>query len=89
MNPAKVVIAVVWLFCVASFFVATESAAAGIGRLVFWVMGAAHIVECAIFLPRLRAAEGGLGGHVMQTLLFGFAHLRTLGASAADAPSPG
>ena len=35
-----------------------------------------HAIECLVFLPRLRAAGGSLGHHLVQTLLFGFLHVR-------------
>ncbi len=70
--------AIAWAFCLASFFVATESTPAALGRIVFWLMGAAHLVECAVFFPRLRQAPGALAEHLIQTFLFGIVHVRSL-----------
>ena len=78
MGGAKAAVAVVWVLCVASFFVATGSGVAGFGRLLFFVLLVVHAVECVVFLPRLRAAGGDLGGHLVQTLLFGIVHVRSL-----------
>ena len=53
----------------------------GPGRLLFPGLVIVHAVECVLFLPRLRAAGGSLGQHLVQTLLFGFVHVRTLPAA--------
>ena len=45
---------------------------------VFWILVVVHAVECAVFLPRLRAAGGSLANHLVQTFLFGIAHVSTL-----------
>ena len=79
MIVGKALTLAIWGICAASFFVAPEgSALARWGPVVFWVMGAAHVLEALVFLPRLRAAEGSLGSHLLQTLLFGMFHVRSL-----------
>lgn len=80
MLVGKVVLAVVWALCLASFF--GTSPAADVGRILFWVLVVVHGVECVIFLPRLRAAPGSLGGHLVQTFFFGILHVRELGEPA-------
>lgn len=85
---AKLAVAALWLFGVGSFLVAPESAVAGIGRKLFVALVVVHAAECAIFLPRLRAAGGSLPAHLLQTFLFGIAHVSTLpkpGASGGPA----
>jgi uncharacterized protein YhhL (DUF1145 family) len=90
MSGVKAGLAVIWLLCAASFFVGGDSSVAGAGRLLFFVLLAAHAVECLVFLPRLRAAPGGLAGHLVQTLIFGVLHVRGLGGGEGkgDAPCP-
>jgi uncharacterized protein YhhL (DUF1145 family) len=75
---AKALVAALWLFGIGSFFVAPETAAAGIGRKLFLALVLAHALECAIFLPRLRTAGGSLPNHLLQTFVFGIAHVSTL-----------
>ena len=75
MNPLKVVLSTTWLLCLASFFVATDSTAAGYGRILFWGLCVVHLVECGFFLRTLQAAPGSLGHHLLQTFLFGFIHI--------------
>lgn len=78
----KAAIGAVWIWGIVSFFVATGSAVSAAGRFVFWLFVVVHAVECVVFLPRLRAAGGSLGQHLVQTFLFGVAHVRSL-------PDPG
>jgi uncharacterized protein YhhL (DUF1145 family) len=85
MNAAKTAVALVWVLCIASYFVATESTLAGYGQLLFWVMLVAHAGECLFFLSRLRAAPGGLAHNLVQTMIFGVVHVRTI----PDAAGPG
>jgi len=84
MDTGKVAVLVVWVLFAASFFVATDSSAAAIGRTGFWVMAVAHAVECGAFFPRLRRAPGTLAGNLAATFVFGFLHLRTLQEGVGD-----
>jgi uncharacterized protein YhhL (DUF1145 family) len=81
-NVAKWVVLFAWFFGASSFFVATGSAHAHAGRILFFGMALVHAVECVAFLPRLRRAGGSLGGHLFQTFLFGIFHVRELPAPA-------
>jgi uncharacterized protein YhhL (DUF1145 family) len=74
----KAAVGALWLLALASFFVAPASAASGYGRGLFWLLVVVHALECAIFLPRLRAAGGSLASHLAQTFVFGVAHVRSL-----------
>lgn len=73
----KFVLIALWLACAAAF-VMPETQWSSMGRRLFVGLVVVHAIEAAVFLPRLRAAGGSLGSHVVQTLLFGFVHLRTL-----------
>jgi uncharacterized protein YhhL (DUF1145 family) len=84
MSTAKTVIVVFWLLFVSCFFISTSSTVSFVGRLLFWLLAVTHVVECAIFLPRLRSAPGSLAGHLARTFLFGFLHVRELGALASE-----
>jgi uncharacterized protein YhhL (DUF1145 family) len=74
----KVVLGLVWIWALASFFVAPESSASSVGRIVFWVLVVAHAIECVVFLPKFRRAGGSLPGHFAQTMIFGFLHASSL-----------
>ena len=78
MSPRKLGGLAAWILSACGFVVATDSAAAGVARFVFWAMFAIHIVECGVFLPKLRNAPGGLGGHLVRTFVFGVGHIREL-----------
>lgn len=71
-----------WIACAAAFALPDDSLWATPGRWLFAGLLVVHAVECVAFLPRLRAAGGSLAHHLVQTLLFGIVHLRTLGAKA-------
>ena len=76
MHPVKLGLLAIWIVCIAAFFVGAESAAARLGRLVFWIMLAAHVVEFLVFRRTFERAGGGLAHHFLRTLVFGFFHIR-------------
>ena len=82
MHPGKICLIVVWAYGLGSFFIAPESTAAWIGRVVFVGMAAIHVIECAVFFPAIRRAGGSLGSHLAQVFAFGFLHLQAIGAFA-------
>lgn len=88
MSTAKVVVVVVWLLLFSCFFVATSSTVSLVGRLGFWLMATTHVVECVVFLPRLRRAPKSLAGHLLHTLVFGFLHVREVRAPASREAVP-
>ncbi len=77
MSGAKTAVAVIWVLCLAAF-VGGDARIASFGRMLFFVLLVAHAVECVFFLPKLRAARGDLGSHLVQTLIFGITHVRSL-----------
>ena len=78
----KNAIVVVWVACLAAFFL-PASAWTVPGQRLFWAILVVHAIECVAFLPRLRRAGGSLGNHLAQTLLFGYVHVRGVGAGPA------
>ena len=72
----KVVVGILWAYCALSFVAPLPLA--GIGRLLFWVLLITHAVACAVLLPRLRAAGGSLAHHIVQVMIWGVLHWRTL-----------
>ena len=88
MSAAKALVVLVWLLLFSCFFVATNSTVSLLGRLGFWLMATVHMVECAVFLPRLSGAPGPLLGHLLRTLVFGFLHLREVPAPTTERAPP-
>jgi uncharacterized protein YhhL (DUF1145 family) len=89
MHPGKIVLIVTWAYGLGSFFIAPDSTAAAVGRVIFWGMAAIHVVECLVFLPALRRAGGSLASHAAQVFAFGFLHLREIGAiGGSGEPKP-
>jgi uncharacterized protein YhhL (DUF1145 family) len=88
MSIAKAVLLIVWLVLFSCFFVATSSTASLLGRLGFWLMATVHMVECAVFLPRLSSAPGPLFGHLLRTLVFGVLHVRDLPSLTTEEAPP-
>ena len=78
----KGILLALWIACAAAFALPDDSPWAAPGRTLFVGLLVVHAIECVVFLPRLRAAGGSLAQHLLQTLLFGIVHLRTLGAKA-------
>ncbi len=79
MTAIKAGLLVVWAGSIASFFIGTDTAMAASGRMVFWFLVVAHLVEIAVFSGKLKAAPGGMAAHALPTFLFGMFHIRTLG----------
>jgi len=82
MNPPRIALSLIWLFAIACFFMGGDAIWAVAGRAVFWIMAAVHVVECLVFLPRMRAAGGSLPSHLLQTFVFGLLY-------AGELPKPG
>ncbi len=79
----KLLVAAAWVASIACFFLDPALLAVRLGRLVFWLMAIAHALECVVFLPRLRRADGPLSRHLGLTFLFGLFHLREVGSQAS------
>jgi uncharacterized protein YhhL (DUF1145 family) len=81
-SSPRIAVLVLWLALLASFLV-SDSTLASVGRVVFFLLVAVHVVECLVFLPRLRRAPGSLASHLAQTFVFGIVHVRELPAETA------
>ena len=81
---AKGGLVLLWLFAVASFFMA-PSGARSFGQLVFWLMLIAHAFECVIFWRRLKETRKPMAGQIVQIVLFGVVHYQTLRKPATPA----
>jgi len=73
----KIGLVLIWTLCAVSFF-APPSPGSIRAQYLFFGLLLAHGAECLFFLRRMRAAGGSLALHVVQTMLFGFFHVRTL-----------
>jgi len=78
MSVARIVLLVVWLLALATVLLPIVHPLANVGRWLFWVLLFAHLIECVLYWPRLRAAPGSRLGHVVNTLLFGIVHVKSL-----------
>jgi uncharacterized protein YhhL (DUF1145 family) len=76
----KAVVIGLWLACLVSFLLPAGTFWATNGPRLFVALVLVHALECALFLPRMRRAGGSLAQHLVQTLLFGIVHVRTLPA---------
>jgi ABC-type Mn2+/Zn2+ transport system permease subunit len=76
MGAAKIGLIVIWVFCGACVLSGSQSTAVSVGRMTFWAMAIAHVVEFGVFSHIFRRAEGGLASHFTQTLAFGLFHVR-------------
>jgi uncharacterized protein YhhL (DUF1145 family) len=84
----KLSVLVTWLVCLSAFFVPGESSAAAIGRILFGILVAVHLIECVVFLPRFRTAPDSLWSHIGKTMLYGVFHLREV-KTAPQENTPG
>jgi uncharacterized protein YhhL (DUF1145 family) len=79
---AKIFLGGVWIWGAASAFGSAGVPGARLGRIVFWLLVVVHTIECVVYLPTLERAGGSLTWHLVQTFLFGIAHLREIAPSA-------
>ena len=75
---AKGLVILAWAWGIASLALPAMVPGARFGVWMFWFLLVAHTLECLIFLPKLKRAAGSLGGHLVQTLIFGIVHVRGL-----------
>jgi len=81
---AKIAVVGAWLLGIAAIlFLDPGTRGAATARLLVGVLAGAHVIECLVFLPRLRRAGGSLAGQLLKTFVFGIFHIREL----AEAPS--
>jgi uncharacterized protein YhhL (DUF1145 family) len=57
------------------------------GPVLFMILVVLHLLECVIFLPRLRKASGSLWNHIGQTMLYGVIHLREVKPASQEGAS--
>ena len=79
----KMAVLVLWAACIAAFFLPATSSLAVPGQRLFWGLVIVHAIECVVFLPRLRRAGGSLAHHLVQTMIFGMFHARSVGNARA------
>ncbi len=82
MRPLKFAVILVWMLLAGSFLLSPDSTLALLGRVGFFVMAAAHLVEFLVFLRFLRTAPGSLTLHFVNVLVFGFVYYQELRAAA-------
>lgn len=76
LGVAKATIGATWLIATACFFSPLrEAPLGGLGRTLFVVLSAVHLIECAAFLPVLRKSARPLPEELWQTFLFGIVHV--------------
>jgi len=68
---------IVWLGALAAIFWGTGWISTA-GHGVFWIMLAVHVAEFFVKRPLFEAAEGSMGHHFVQTLIYGFLHWKPL-----------
>lgn len=74
---------VLWVVLALCFFL--PGGLAAIGRAVFVVMLAAHVLEFLVFHRKLLSYGGTLGHHLVQVLLYGFFHIKLAELEAGPA----
>lgn len=66
---------VLWVI-LALCFVLPGGGLVALGRSVFIVMLAAHVLEFVVFHRKLLSYGGTFGHHLVQVLLYGFFHIK-------------
>lgn len=85
MSVQKIGVLVLWAVLACAFLLPDESVGGKIGRIAFWVTAAAHVVEFVIYRPTLRRAEGSMGHHFLQVLVFGVFHYKEVQEELGEA----
>jgi len=90
-NPiliAKLLVAVTWFVAAAAFLFPTSSTYGRAGRLLFFVLLAVHLLECAVFYRTLQRTGRPLGLELSRTLFYGIAHYGEAKALADSRAEP-
>lgn len=78
MSTPKMALLGLWVVLTVVALLPAAGTLATVAQALLALLVVAHVVECLLYLPRLRRQSGGLGGHLVQTLIFGVFHLREL-----------
>ncbi|MEE3328286.1 MAG: hypothetical protein VX252_13190 [Myxococcota bacterium] len=72
LKMARTVVILVWIFAVASFFFPLYYTDAGaLGRTLFGLLIAIHLIEFPLFMKTYREAGGSLLSHFPRHMAFG------------------
>ncbi len=74
MIAAKIAIVPLWIWAVAAVVAPEITPLAAVGAWVGAATLGAHVVECFVMKKAFERAGGSMGGHIAQTLVFGFGH---------------
>ena len=74
MSMQKIGTLVLYAAMVVVMFSLQGSTMATVIAWVFVVLAVAHLAEFFLVLSLLKSAPGSMGGHFVQTMLFGFMH---------------
>jgi uncharacterized protein YhhL (DUF1145 family) len=78
---AKVVTALAWLAIIVNWVTPIN----GFYDILHWTgigLGAAHLIEAFVFLPKAKQAGGSVPLHFLQLFIFGYAHVMGLDEAA-------
>lgn len=75
---AKLVIIILWLAGIASFFVPMPGPLNTIGFWLIAFLVVAHLIECVVFAKRVMKADGNKVMHFINVFIFGVVHANTL-----------
>jgi uncharacterized protein YhhL (DUF1145 family) len=78
MTAAKWALLAVWALLIVASLAAGPGGWQTAARAALAFLLLAHLIECVLFLPHMRRAGGSLGRQLVQMLLFGALHARTL-----------
>jgi hypothetical protein len=81
---------VIWIGSLAAIFLGSGWVATA-GMIAFWLTFGAHVVEFVIYRSLFERADGSMGHHFVQTMIYGLFHwtpikqqLEAEGASSGD-----
>jgi uncharacterized protein YhhL (DUF1145 family) len=83
----KAALALLWLVCIAGFFVQIQTTAALVGRIAFWSLLGIHLIEFLAFRELMRGSANGFFGNFTGTLLFGMLHIQEVRAEVEEQTS--
>jgi uncharacterized protein YhhL (DUF1145 family) len=76
----KAALAVLWLVCLAGFFVQKETTTAFVGRGLFVALLVIHSMQWLAFRELMKGSANGTLGNLTGTLLFGILHIQEVRA---------
>ena len=78
----QLLVGAIWIWGLASLPEQSPMPLARLGRALFWLLVASHVLTIMTYYPSIREAPGSLASNLARAFLWGNIYLREIGAIA-------